>query len=76
MAEPKVKFKNYAETYAPTRKVAAGVGIGMPLAIVIGWILSLYEIQMPNEVAVSLGSLLTAIISYIVRDRAPTTNES
>ena len=54
----------------PTTKVGAGVSGGLMLGNVIAWILGQYDIQMPNEVAVSLGSLLTFAVAYLVRDRA------
>jgi Na+/H+ antiporter NhaA len=56
-------------TYVPTRKIAAAAGIGLPLAVLIAWVLSLYEIKMPVEVAAALGSLLSSVIGYFVPDK-------
>ena len=55
---------------APTRKIAAAAGVGLPAAVLIAWALSRYEIAMPPEVAAALGSLLSAVIGYVVRERA------
>ena len=57
-------------TFAPTRKIAAAAGIGIPLAAVIAWVLSLYQIDMPPAVEAALGSLVSVAIGYFVKDRA------
>jgi uncharacterized membrane protein YfbV (UPF0208 family) len=48
----------------PSNSTIAGVGIGVPLAIIVAWIMGLYGIEMPPEVQTALGAILSPIAGY------------
>jgi len=52
--------------YRPNRKIATAGGIGVPLAIIIAWGLTLVDVQMPAEVSTALGGIISTLIAYIV----------
>ena len=56
--------------YKPTRKVAAGTAVGTPLAVVIAWGAGELGIDMPLEVAVAVGALISQAVSWFTKDRA------
>lgn len=53
----------------PVRKVAAG-GIGSLVAIIVIWILSLFNITMPLPVAGAIVGIVNFIVSYFVPSAA------
>jgi hypothetical protein len=58
----------------PTRKVGLGLVAGLPVGVVVVWLLKTYVISastpMPEEVAVAIGSICSFIISYIIPEPA------
>ncbi len=52
----------------PTKKVAAAGAIGTPLAVVLVWLLSQFDVNMPDAVAASAGALLAAAVGYWKKD--------
>jgi uncharacterized membrane protein YfbV (UPF0208 family) len=48
----------------PSNSTIAGVGIGVPLAIIVAWILTLFGVVMPPEVQTALGAILSPIAGY------------
>jgi len=57
-------------TVAPTRKVGAGLAIGIPGAVIIAWVAKQAGVEMSPEVAAAFGGLITQIVSYFTRERA------
>jgi putative flippase GtrA len=55
---------------APTTKVAAGGAAGA-LTVLVVWILGLYHVSVPPEVASAITVLISFITSYFVRQRIP-----
>jgi hypothetical protein len=60
----------------PTRKVTGGAVIGIPAGIVIVWVLESFvlspnAIPIPGEVSAAIGSILSFVAAYFVRERAP-----
>jgi hypothetical protein len=63
----------------PTRKVTGGAVVGIPTGIVLVWVLETfvlpalgYNNPIPGEVAVAIGSILSFIASYFIKERATT----
>lgn len=56
--------------YKPTPKVATGVALGTPLALVLHWLSMKFGIDMPETVAVAFGSLIVGAVAYFKRDGA------
>ncbi|MCH7761804.1 hypothetical protein IIA15_10475 [candidate division TA06 bacterium] len=61
----------------PTRKVTAGAVIGIPVGVVLVWVLDAFVLpnvgygdKVPGEVAVAIGSMLSFIASYFVKELA------
>lgn len=53
----------------PSRKVGAGAVIGIPVGIVLVWLLSTYGgAQIPDVVSAAIGSICSFVASYFVRD--------
>jgi len=51
----------------PTNKDMATAGIGIPLAIIISWILNeFFGVEVPGTVEAAFGASLTALIGYLV----------
>jgi hypothetical protein len=54
---------------APTRKVTAGAvgsgAIGVPMAIIIAWMLSTQGVIMPPEVTAALGGVITGLSGFV-----------
>lgn len=49
----------------PSNSTVASVGIGIPVATLIAWILNQFaSIQMPGEVQAALGALVSSSIGY------------
>jgi len=50
------------------KKVKAGLGVGAPLGLIITWAwnAAFPDAQMPAEVSVALGSVITTAIAYFV----------
>lgn len=57
------------QSWKPTRKVTAA-GIGVPASIVVVWIVGLFGIEMPPEVAAAVASLISTGLAYFVRDKS------
>jgi hypothetical protein len=55
---------------APTTKVAAG-GVAGALTVLAVWILGLFHVTVPPEVASALTVIISFITSYLVRQRIP-----
>lgn len=60
----KVKVKS--SSLFPVRKVATGVALGTPLAIVIDWAWNTFVpgYPMPSPVSVALGSIVTGLVAW------------
>ena len=59
-------------TGAPTRKVTAGAVIGIPSGIILVLLLDTFAglpEPVPGEVAAAIGSILSVIASYFVKER-------
>lgn len=52
--------------WTPQRKIGAGLGVGMPVAVIAAWMLKVQGIEMPAEVSVALGSVITTLVAYLV----------
>ena len=50
------------------KKVAMGAGLGLPLGVILTWAwnAAMPETQMPAEVSVALGSILTTAVAWII----------
>lgn len=57
-----------ARTHRPTRELVA-TAPGAGAAGLVVWLLQLAGVDMPPEVAVNLGSVVTAVISWLIRRR-------
>jgi hypothetical protein len=55
---------------APTTKVTAG-GVAGALTVLVVWILGMFHVQVPPEVASALTVILSFFASYFVRERVP-----
>ncbi len=55
-------------TWRPERKIVAGGGFGLPLAVIIAWAwgAAMPEAKMPAEVSAALGAVLTTLFSYLI----------
>lgn len=52
-------------SYTPSASSVASVGIGVPVATVVAWLLQqLAAIEMPGEVQAAVGALVSAMIGY------------
>jgi hypothetical protein len=51
----------------PSNSTVASVGIGVPAATIISWIVQLLGIDMPGEVQAAFGAVLSAVIGYFFR---------
>lgn len=58
----------------PIRKVAGGAVIGIPAGVVLVWVLQNFILPqgttIPGEVSAAIGSILTFIAAYFVKERA------
>lgn len=53
------------EDKTPSRSTVASIGIGIPVATLIAWLLSQFaSVEMPGEVQAALGALVSAIIGF------------
>lgn len=48
----------------PSNSTFASVGIGVPAATVISWIVSQFGIVMPGPVEAAIGALISAVVGY------------
>jgi len=55
---------------APTNKVGSGILAGAVVTLVV-WILSLFGVDMPAEVAAALTTVIALGTAYLVQDKAP-----
>jgi hypothetical protein len=55
---------------APTTKVAAG-GIAGAITVLVVWILGMFHVAVPPEVASAFTVIITFVASYFVRERVP-----
>lgn len=51
---------------APSPQVAAGVGGGAFLGVLVVWIASLFGLQVPAEIAAGLGPFLGGLVQYFM----------
>lgn len=66
-------FMKYPTLQRPTRKVTHGAVIGMPTGVVLVWVLQTFilpkeVVPIPGEVSVALGSIISFIVSYFVKE--------
>lgn len=50
--------------WTPNPKLATGVGVGTPLAVIVTYIAQLAGLELPDEVALAIGGLLTGLVGY------------
>ncbi len=55
----------------PTNGTMAASGMGGMLAIVLVWLLGLFHVEMPMEVAIALASVLIGAFGFIVHSLPP-----
>jgi hypothetical protein len=48
----------------PSTSTVASVGLGIPIATMVKWILSLFGVEMPEDVTLQAGVLFGAIVGY------------
>lgn len=48
----------------PSNSTVASVGIGIPLATILAWIIGQFGIEMPGEVQAAVGAVVSAAIGY------------
>lgn len=48
----------------PSASTVASVGIGVPVATIIAWIIGQFGIDMPGEVQAAVGAVLSAAVGY------------
>ena len=53
-----------ANPATPSNSTIASVGIGIPLATIISWIVSLTGAVMPGPVEAALGAVISAAVGY------------
>lgn len=55
------------------RKIKAGMGIGLPISVILIWIFGVIqpEITVPPEVATAFGAVMVTVFSYIVPNAKP-----
>jgi hypothetical protein len=51
-------------SWTPNPKLATGVGVGTPLAVIVTYIAQLAGLELPDEVALAIGGLLTGLVGY------------
>lgn len=66
-------FIQRANIQRPSRKVTHGAVIGMPAGVVLVWVLQTFilpeaAVPIPSEVSVAMGSIISFIVSYFVRE--------
>jgi len=54
---------------APTRKVGAGIAIGVPGAVIAVWLATQFNVEMSAEVAAAFAGLFTQLVSYFTKER-------
>lgn len=63
---------NGTGTLTPTRKVGVGLAGGLPVGVVVVWLLQAFILPankpMPVEVAVAVGSICSFIVAYFIPD--------
>ena len=62
-------------TLKPTRKVTAA-GLGLPVAMVLVWILQASGVAVPPEISAAIGSIISFALAYMIREKTnaiPTT---
>jgi len=57
-------------TAAPTRKIARGLTLGVPGAVIAVWIATQFGFEMGPEVATAFGGLITQLVSYFTKERS------
>ena len=50
----------------PERKVGGGAAIGVPLGIILVWVVESQGVHVPTEVATAIGALLTFLAGYLI----------
>ena len=50
--------------WTPNPKLATGVGVGTPLAVIVTYFAQLAGVELPDEVALAIGGLLTGLVGY------------
>lgn len=59
-------------TPSPTRKVTGGAVVGIPSGVILVWLIDSFAglpQPIPGEVAAAIGSLLSVVASYFVKER-------
>ena len=56
------------EAVTPTRKVATGMALGLPVGVLLVWMLHLSGVSVPSEVSAAIGSLCSVVASKYTRD--------
>lgn len=54
-------------TRTPSRAVLGGATVGAPLALLLSWAATRYNLGLPDDVLVAAASLLTAATSWVFR---------
>jgi len=58
------------EKWKPERKVGGAAAIGLPLGVITAWaFVAATGIEVPATVATAWGSLLTAVLAYVIPNR-------
>ena len=55
--------------WLPNRKVGFGAGFGMPIAVVLSWVLKANGVEMPDGVESAIGAIITGVIGYFVPNK-------
>lgn len=48
----------------PSSSTVASIGIGIPLATILAWVIAQFGIEMPGEVQAAVGAVVSAAIGY------------
>lgn len=51
----------------PSRSTVASVGLGIPVATILSWVVSLTGVTIPDNVEVAFGVVVSAAIGYFFR---------
>ena len=50
----------------PSTKISAVAILGVPAAVIVAWLLAQFGISMPPEAQAALGTLIGAVIGYLM----------
>lgn len=52
--------------FTPSTSTVASVGIGVPIATVVAWMLNAFAaVDVPGEVQAALGAIISALVGYL-----------